>query len=65
MMKLTMNSSMESVCGANFCPETNVTANPNLEPPAPEKIHAIAGIYLACMLAACFAVMFGVDSMDR
>lgn len=54
-----------SFCGANFCPGTNVTANPNLDPPPPSKIHAIAGIYLACMLAACIAVFFGVDSMDR
>lgn len=57
--------SVGDVCGANFCPGTNVAAHPNLKPPAPEKIQAIAGIYLACMLAACLAVMFGVDSMER
>lgn len=53
-------------CGANFCPsDSTQVANPNLVPPSTSKINLIAGIYLACMIAACLIVAFGVDSMTR
>ena len=59
-----LNSTIVSEsCGANFCGA--VEANPNLEPPAPEKIWLISGIYLGCMVAACLIVAFGVDSLSR
>ncbi|XP_060529308.1 UNC93-like protein isoform X2 [Cylas formicarius] len=53
-------------CGANFCPDTVQEAtNPNLKPPSVEKVNTITGIYLACMIAACVIVAFGVDSPKR
>lgn len=56
---------VKDICGANFCPGITVDINPNLEPPAPEKIQLISGIYLGCMVAACLIVAFGVDSLSR
>ncbi|XP_043269750.1 UNC93-like protein [Venturia canescens] len=64
---ITLNSTIVAeVCGANFCGVTaSETVNPNLEPPPPERIHLISGIYLACMVLACLIVAFGVDSLSR
>ncbi|GLV32405.1 uncharacterized protein CBL_00886 [Carabus blaptoides fortunei] len=56
---------VEDICGANFCPGVTIAENPNLEPPAKEKIQLISGIYLGCMIAACVIVAFGVDSLSR
>lgn len=54
------------LCGANFCPaKVAAEANPNLKPPPMSQINLINGIYLACMVAACLIVAFGVDSMKR
>ena len=66
-MNVTLNSSIVSeVCGANFCGVTASEAvNPNLQPPPPERIHLISGIYLACMVLACLIVALGVDSLSR
>ncbi|XP_017771315.1 PREDICTED: UNC93-like protein [Nicrophorus vespilloides] len=55
-----------NVCGANFEPSIAAAdANPNLAPPPMSKIHLIAGIYLACMIAACLIIAFAVDSLSR
>ncbi|KAK5645591.1 hypothetical protein RI129_006891 [Pyrocoelia pectoralis] len=55
----------EELCGANFYPGITNDVNPNLDPPPPEKIQLISGIYLACMVIACLCVVFGVDSLNR
>ncbi|XP_047504202.1 UNC93-like protein [Pieris napi] len=54
-----------ATCGVNFCSGSEEHDNSNLEPPSPLKIQLIAGIYLACMLAACVLVAIGVDSLSR
>ncbi|CAF4932688.1 unnamed protein product [Pieris macdunnoughi] len=54
-----------ATCGVNFCSGSEEHDNSNLEPPSPLKIQVIAGIYLACMLAACVLVAIGVDSLSR
>ncbi|XP_026830337.1 UNC93-like protein [Ooceraea biroi] len=64
---VTLNSSVVAeTCGANFCGVSNVEdENPNLQPPAVERIHLISGIYLACMILACLIIAFCVDSLTR
>lgn len=61
----TLSDDVRDICGANFCPGIASESNPNLEPPPPEKIQLISGIYLACMVIACLCVVFGVDSLKR
>lgn len=57
---------VDNMCGARFCPGDAIGgANPNLKPPPASKINLIAGIYLACMIAACLVVALGVDSLNR
>lgn len=51
------------VCGANFLPSTD--AGEALHKQPEDKIRTIAGIYLACMVAACLIVAIGVDSLKR
>lgn len=58
-------SDVFNMCGADFCPGAASGANPNLEPPPASKIHLIAGIYLACMIAACLIIAIGVDPLTR
>ncbi|XP_014214880.1 UNC93-like protein [Copidosoma floridanum] len=54
------------LCGANFYGVASASEeNPNLEPPPPERIQLIAGIYLCCMLLASLIVALGVDSLAR
>ncbi|OXU19293.1 hypothetical protein TSAR_014982 [Trichomalopsis sarcophagae] len=63
---VTLNATLVGeLCGANFCGVTSATENPNLEPPPPERIQLISGIYLGCMVVACLIVAFGVDSISR
>lgn len=64
---VTLNSSIVAeVCGANFCGvAAGETENPNLQPPDPDRINLISGIYLACMVVACLIVALGVDSLSR
>ncbi|CAD6220432.1 GSCOCG00005055001-RA-CDS [Cotesia congregata] len=57
------STKVSEICGANFC--QIVEENPNLAPPAPERIHLISGIYLGCMVLASLIVAFGVDSLSR
>jgi len=52
-------------CGANFCGVSDTGENPNLQPPAVERIHLISGIYLGCMIVACLMIAFCVDSLSR
>lgn len=54
-----------NLCGSNFCPGEIIDANPNLKKPPTSKIYLISGIYLGCMIIACLAVAFGVDSLKR
>jgi hypothetical protein len=58
---------MAESCGANFCgvSDTDEDQNPNLQPPAVERIHLISGIYLGCMIVACLMIAFCVDSLSR
>lgn len=63
---ITIDPDALELCGANFLPGQAIsTGNTNLEPPSPEKIYTIAGIYLACMVTACLIVALFVDSSDR
>lgn len=64
---VTLNSSVVAeTCGANFCGVSNAEdENPNLQPPAVERIHLISGIYLGCMILACLIIAFCVDSLSR
>ena len=63
---VTLNASLLAAhCGAQFCGAASAAENPNLEPPPPERIQLISGIYLSCMLLACLIVAFGVDSLTR
>uniref|UniRef100_A0A1B0DFH8 Uncharacterized protein n=1 Tax=Phlebotomus papatasi TaxID=29031 RepID=A0A1B0DFH8_PHLPP len=55
---------VSTICGSNFCPNSaNAMENSNLRPPDPRHIHILSGIFLACMVTACLAVTFGVDSL--
>uniref|UniRef100_A0A1B0CLI9 UNC93-like protein n=1 Tax=Lutzomyia longipalpis TaxID=7200 RepID=A0A1B0CLI9_LUTLO len=57
---------VSAICGSNFCPSTvSAMENANLRPPEPRHIHILSGIFLGCMIAACLAVTFGVDSLTR
>lgn len=53
------------LCGGNYCPGVSVNDNPNLEPPEPEKIQMLSGIFLLCMVAAFLLTLFGLDSLKR
>uniref|UniRef100_A0A1L8D8Y9 Putative conserved plasma membrane protein n=1 Tax=Nyssomyia neivai TaxID=330878 RepID=A0A1L8D8Y9_9DIPT len=57
---------VSAICGSNFCPSTvSAMENANLRPPEPRHIHILSGIFLVCMVVACLAVTFGVDSLTR
>lgn len=72
-MELLSNTSSDTsllknvseICGANFCPGVSAAVNPNLIPPEPRKIQILSGIFLGCMITACLAVAFFVDSLKR
>ncbi|XP_069678913.1 UNC93-like protein [Periplaneta americana] len=53
------------VCGVNFCPGSELMANPNLERPPDDKVWTLVLIYFGCMVLACLIVAFGVDSLKR
>ncbi len=53
-----------SQCGASFCP-ANVLDGGAIEKPSEEKIYLLAGIYLACALAAAIVVALCVDPLTR
>ncbi|XP_073956095.1 UNC93-like protein [Choristoneura fumiferana] len=54
-----------ATCGVNFCSGSGAHANANLEPPSPQKIQLISGVFLGCMLLAVVLVAVGVDSLTR
>jgi hypothetical protein len=65
--KANMNMSFDlgEVCGVNFCPGSELLANPNLDRPPEGKIWTFVLIYLGCMILAFFIITFGVDSLKR
>lgn len=65
--KADVNTTIDlgEICGVNFCPGSELLANPNLERPSDGKIWTFVLIYLGCMILACLIITFGIDSLKR
>jgi hypothetical protein len=65
--KANLNTTVHlgELCGINFCPGSELLANPNLERQPDGKIWTFVLIYLGCIILAFLIIMFGVDSLRR
>lgn len=57
--------SVAEVCGAKFCPGSNLNDNPNLQQPEKYKIQMLMGIFMGLMVCSSLLVSVFSDSLKR
>ncbi|XP_023214108.1 protein unc-93 homolog A-like [Centruroides sculpturatus] len=61
----SINESLISGCGANFCVAESSTNNTNLERPSDFKIYLLCGIYTGCSLLAALFIFIFLDPLKK